>query len=227
MTPVLEEFEAPEMAPAELDACLAQGWRHFGRTFFRYNFALHEGALCGVLPLRVRLADFTPSKSERRILRRNADLTTVIRATEHREEYDTLFARHRVRFTESVPDSLRDFLSAAPATEPCENVAVEVRAGGTLVAVSFLDLGAESGSSVYAMFDPEWSARSPGVYTLLLEIAHAQALGRRYHYLGYAYTVPSVYDYKKRVPALEAYDWGHGWRGLPREFTWARRMDAR
>lgn len=226
MTPILEEFEAARVSPRELDALLAAGWRHFGERFFRYNFALHEGALCGVMALRVRLADFVPSKSERRVLRRNAELATRIVAARHGAEYDALFARHRERFADNVPDSLRDFLAARPELGPGETVAVEVRAAGELVAVSFLDLGAESGSSVYAMFDPEWSRRSLGILTLLREIEHLRALGKSHHYLGYAYTVVSVYDYKKRVPAVEAYDWGHGWQALPRDFAWSRRLAA-
>ncbi len=226
MRPVAEEFAAEAVSPAELDALLAAGWRHFGTDFFRYNVALHGGVICGVLPLRVRLADFAPTKSQRRVLRRNADLEMRIGPAAHTAETDALFARHRERFAENRPDSLRDFLSAEPARVPGECVAVEVRAAGVLRAVSFLDLGAESASSVYAMFEPDEAARSLGVLTMLREIEHARAVGKRFYYAGYAYTVPSAYDYKKRLPALEALDWGHGWRPLPAGFTWARALTA-
>ena len=131
-----------------------------------------------------------------------------------------------MRFTENVPTSLRDFLSAHPADIPCANVAVEVRLERRLVAVSFLDLGAESASSVYAAFDPEHSARSLGIFTLLREIDHARELGKRFHYLGYAYTVPSVYDYKKSFQGVEGYDWGRCWIPLPDGYAWSREVEV-
>jgi arginine-tRNA-protein transferase len=226
MNPILEEADIAVISPRLFDLRLVTGWRHFGTKFFRYNFAFHEEELCGVLPLRLPLENFVPSKSQRRILRKNADLETRFVPTSHNAEYDRLFDRHKARFTENVPTSLRDFLSAAPAELPCANSVLEVRLAGELIAASFLDLGAETTSSVYAVFDPSHGARSLGVFTLLREIACAQDLGKRFHYLGYSYTVPAFYDYKKRFRGVEGYDWGNGWKPLPKDFRWSRRVTA-
>lgn len=224
MKPILEQNEMERIPPRLLDIRFVTGWRHFGSKFFRYNFALHAGVLCGVVPLRLRLERFEPSKSQRRILRRNANLTTRWVPTRHNPEYDGIFQRHRTRFVDNVPESLRDFLSDHPAEEPCPNRALEVRLGRRLIAVSFLDVGAESVSSVYAAFDPDHGERSLGILTLLLEIEHARQLGKKFHYLGYAYTVPSVYDYKKQFVGVEGYDWENRWTPLPPGFTWSREI---
>lgn len=224
MQPILEQNEMEAISEKLLDIRFVTGWRHFGTKFFRYNFALHAGVLCGVVPLRLRLEQFRPSKSQRRILRRNADLSTRWIPTRHRPEYDRIFERHRARFSENVPDSLRDFLSDQPGDVPCANHALEVRRDGELIAVSFLDLGGQSASSVYAAFDPDHADRSLGILTLLLEIAYARQLGKKFHYLGYAYTVPSVYDYKKRFAGVEGYDWDNRWTPLPRDYTWSRAL---
>jgi len=66
-----EEFYAAQISPPQLDRLLADGWRHFGEHFFRYNIGFHDSELRRVLPLRVRVKDFTPSKSQRRILKKN------------------------------------------------------------------------------------------------------------------------------------------------------------
>ncbi len=226
MKPILEQSELGQISPDLLDMRLVTGWRHFGPRFFRYNLALHAGVLCGVMPLRLRIERFAPSKSQRRVGRKNADLTTRVAPTVHCPEYDRLFELHRSRFTENVPESLRDFLSAHPADLPCANFALEVRLAEELIAVSFFDLGEESASSVYAAFDPAHEERSLGIFTLLLEIEHARRLGRRFHYLGYAYTVPSVYDYKKHFAGVEGYDWEQRWMPLPADFTWWRPLEA-
>lgn len=215
------------VSPVELDSWLAGGWRHFGSKFFRYNFAIRKEVLCGVMPLRLPLEAFSKTKSQRRVWKRNSDLDMRLTAPKHSREYDDLFVRHKSRFDSNVPDSLRDFLSDRPAEIPTECVAVELRLDGTLVAASFFDLASESASSIYAMFDPDHGARSLGIHTLLVEIEHARALGKKFLYLGYAYTVPSAYDYKKGFPNVEAYDWGNGWLPLPQDFSWSRKVDLR
>ena len=55
-----------------------------------------------------------------------------------------------------------------------------------LVAVGILDLGAEAASSVYFYFEPnpEISRLSPGVFSVLQEIAFCRRSGRKFHYLG-------------------------------------------
>ena len=54
-----------------------------------------------------------------------------------------------------------------------------------LIAISILDFGRTSVSSVYHYFDPDESRRSLGVYSALAEIAWCNALGIEWYYLGY------------------------------------------
>jgi leucyl-tRNA---protein transferase len=198
--------------PALMDALWAQGWRHFGPEFFRYSHTLGEdGGLLTIQPLRMPLDGFTLSKSQRRLYRRNEDAEVRVVPAMVDEEREALFLRHRERFTFNIPDSLRTFM---PAVQPCACVSVEVRVAGRLAAVSYLDVGAEAVSSVYAMFAPEESARSLGTLTLLEEIRWAAAQGKRWLYPGYATREPSHYDYKKQLRGLEYLDWQKGWLPL-------------
>lgn len=223
--PIFENSEIPGISPLMLDARLVTGWRHFGARFFRCNFAIHDGVLCGIVPLRLRLEDFLPTASQRRIERKNADTQVRIAPTVITPELHALFERHKTRFTSGVPDSLHVFLSTDPGTVPCENHMIEVRRDGRLLAASFLDIGERSVSSVYAMFEPEESARSLGIFTILCEIEHARRLGRLLYYLGYSYTVPSPYDYKLKFRGLEAYDWNYRWMPIHERFDWSRPLE--
>jgi arginyl-tRNA--protein-N-Asp/Glu arginylyltransferase len=212
--PVIFEQEIlTRAAPSEMDWRWSKGWRHFGSDFFRYSLSLHEdGTWHHIQPLRLVLADFQPNSRHRRILKKNADLTLEIGPAQVNDAREALFLRHRARFKTNIPESLRVFLpEASPSTEPCE--CRELRLldpTGALLAVSFLDLGHESCSSVYAMFEPAAATRSLGICTFLHEIAYAQRTGRRYLYPGYATVEPSHYDYKKTFPALETYQWRTG-----------------
>ncbi len=206
-----EEFHALEVSPKQLDALLAHGWRHFGTQFFRYNFSVYNGILCQVLPLRIRLANFSISKNKRRIISKNRDLRVVIRPIEINEEKELLFDRHKQRFDHSVPFSIYDFLSFDAANVPGKALEVSVYKNETLVAASFFDVGETAISSVYAMFAPEESSRSLGIFTMLAEIDFALTNGKDFYYQGYCFDISSFYDYKKRFRALEKFDWNGGW----------------
>jgi arginine-tRNA-protein transferase len=204
-----EEFFADSISPAQLDLLLADGWRHFGTHFFRYSIGFHEFDIRQVIPLRIRLADFSFSKSQRRVLRKNSDLRITFQPIQITAEKESLFDRHKVRFKTGVPDTIYDFISA---DSPCETLELSVYKDAGLIATSFLDIGQGSVSSVYAMFEPAEHSRSLGIFTLLKEIEFARENRKEFLYLGYCYEGESFYDYKKRFSATEMYDWQGNWK---------------
>lgn len=216
----LQIFHRPEpylhgklayVTDAQLDALLADGWRHFGELFFRQQLSIHDEELVQVLPLRIRLADYAHKKRHRKLLRSLTNTKVVFAPAFIDAHKIWLFEQHRERFAENVPDSLYDFLSRTPATTPTRTVECQLWEADYCYAVSFLDVGVNSTSSVYAMFDLNYSDRSPGTHTLLAEIEYSILHQKQYLYLGYAYNRPSFYDYKKRFLALETYDWRGNW----------------
>lgn len=208
MDQVNEYFFKEQVNAAQMDYLWARGWRHFGEYFFCYS---RVGAK-HVTPLRIDLAGFKLSTSLKRILKVNADLQVVIREAYLDAEKEELFQRHKVRFTENVPDSIHDFLSSQPAQIPCETKEVCLFLDGKLIGVSFLDFGEASTSSVYSIYEPEVTKRSLGIFLILNSLRYSIELGKRYYYLGYAYREPSHYDYKKRFSGLEEYEWENGWK---------------
>ncbi len=206
-----EEFYTSEVSPDQFDYLLAEGWRHFGQYFYRYNLGYLHGEFRFVVPLRIRLSDHKFSKNKRRILRKNRDLQTVIRPVSIDEEKHALFERHKTRFDHGIPFSIYSFLDYDAARTPCEAIEFCVYKDEKLVAVSFLDVGKEAVSSVYAMFEPTITKRSLGIYTMLLEIKYAIETGRSFYYQGYAYEGESFYDYKKQFTAVERFDWLGNW----------------
>ncbi len=206
-----EEFFADNATPAQIDILLVDGWRHFGTHFFRYNLGVYEGEIRRVIPLRIRLAEFILSKSQRRVLRRNSDIDVKIQPIEVTNETHDLFDRHKRRFKRGVPNTIYDFLSPDAANEPTKGLEVSARSDDKLLAVSFFDVGKTSVSSIYCIFDPTETSRSLGIFTMLKEIEYALKTGMEYYYPGYAYEGESFYDYKKHFAATEAFDWNRNW----------------
>ncbi len=212
--PELDEyFFARELRPAQMDYLWANGWRHFGEFFFRYSVIQKFTGYFHVTPLRIDLAQFTLTTSQKRVLKKNEDLTVEIRDAFIDENKEALFDRHKRRFTENVPKSIYDFIAPEPAATPCETKEVCLFQNQLLIGVSFLDVGAVATSSIYSIFEPTETKRSLGIYLILLSIAYSLQHGKQYYYPGYAYEEPSVYDYKKRFQGLEKYDWQE-WRPM-------------
>lgn len=207
-----EEFHASQIAPERLDSLLAKGWRHFGEHFYRYNLGWYQNDIRAVIPVRIRLADFSFSKSQRRILNKNRDLQTVIRPIEITPDTVEMFERHRWRFADHIPLTIYTFLSVEPAVIPCEALEIAVYEREKLLAKSFLDVGTNSVSSIYGIFEPEEISRSLGILTMLLEIDYALKNSKKFYYHGYIYEGNSFYDYKKRFRNLEKFDWKENWK---------------
>lgn len=208
-----------DAVPAEvMDLLWAAGWRHFGRLFFRYS-RQHavEGEPLHVTPLRIQLKKWQATKSQRRVLSRNADLRWEMVPATLDDDLRAMFERHKGRFRENIPENLENFLGEAPESGPCDCRMLRVFEGERLLAASFLDVGQKAVSSVYAVFEPEAAWRSLGTFTMLLELRFACESGFEFLYPGYATQEPSAYDYKKQFTGLEWLDFANGeWRELPR-----------
>jgi arginine-tRNA-protein transferase len=133
---------------------------------------------------------FCPSRSQQRALKRNADIEVVVQEPTLTAEHLRLFnAYHRFMHREKGwpphrhnPNSYaRSFLMGnwEFARE------FQYYQHGRLVGIGLADVTAESLSSIYFFHDPAWRAQSPGVFSILQQLAYAQQLGLSYHYLGY------------------------------------------
>ncbi|HMV45952.1 MAG TPA: hypothetical protein PKD50_25755, partial [Leptospiraceae bacterium] len=146
---IYDEYEFLKVNPESMDVLWMAGFRHFGTKFFRYSIGVLEDDYVQVLPLRIVLDKFTPSKSQKKILKKNKDLTVITRDCFIDESKIELFSIHASRFKDNIPESIYTFISEKdPANTPCELKEICVYDKERLAAVSFLDIGLESSSSV-------------------------------------------------------------------------------
>ena len=174
-----------DLLPGEYDEKLAQGWRRFGSILFSPRCS--DCSEC--LSIRVPVDRFLPSRSQRRVLRKNSDLGLEVAAPRLDEERLSLYRRHHAdrevrRGWPSTEMGFEEYyetfcLNAVPTLE------FAYRLDGRLVAVAYVGEGEESLNSIYAFMDPEHVRRSLGVFDVLSEIDEARRLGKSYLYLGY------------------------------------------
>jgi len=196
----------------ELDASLAQGDRRVGRMLYRT-----QCPTCSACePLRVLVQDFKPSKSQRRVGRKNQDIKVTVGPAVFSEERLKLYNRHKVERGLSRDGKMMTqegyegwFLrSCADTVELCFEL------DGRLAGVSIVDVGARDSSSVYHYFDPELANRSMGTFSVLVELAWSRSRGGRHHYLGLYVNDCDRLNYKSRFGPNERRVDG-GWVGEP------------
>ena len=212
-TPQINEYGELMLATRELmDSLWLLGWRHFGPTFVRYSRSTVDVQVPRVvMPLRIILARFQPSRSHRRILGKLAGYEVRIIPARIDATRDTLFQLHKQRFTANPPPSLESYLGPHPGLAPCETLEIGIYSEGRLIAASYLDVGRKAVSSVYAMFHPDHAELSPGIATTLIEMSYARSRGCEIYYPGYAFHEASAFDYKKRFRGTEWFDWRGSW----------------
>ncbi len=188
------------------------------RAGFRRTHTLAYRPACqgcdACVPVRVPAAGFRPSRSLRRVWRRNADLRASEGPARATGEQFALFARYlRWRHADGgmAVMTFEDYRSMVEDT-PVDTIMVEFRDdGGRLVAASLTDRLGDGLSGVYKFFDPDQPRRSAGTFIVLWHIERARALGLDYVYLGYWIADCRKMSYKTRFRPIEALGPG-GWR---------------
>ena len=187
------------------DGLSKQGFRRSQNVLYRPACA--ECAAC--MSARIKVADFAPTKSQRRILKRNAALkrkATSPWATE--DQYD-LFRRYldSRHATGGMADMDMFEFAAMVEETPIRSRLIEYSEndGQDLRAVCLTDVLDDGLSLVYSFFDPELDRRSLGSYMILDHIEIARELGLPYVYLGYWVPGSPKMDYKAKFSGLEVY----------------------
>lgn len=203
-------FTALSMDTAEaLNSVLSmQGFRRSQNVLYRP--ACTECALC--LSARIRVADFVPSRSQKRVLKANAGMIRDARVPWATEDQFDLFRRYledRHRHGGMADMSEGEFAAMVEDSQVRARLVEywgRTEAGDPqLQAVCLTDMLADGLSMVYSFFEPSLTSRSLGTYLILDHIEMARATGLPYVYLGYWVPGSPKMDYKRKFQPLELF----------------------
>ncbi len=187
--------------PQVYEAALTRGYRRAGGHIYRPACARCQACI----PARVPVAAFSPNRSQRRTLRRNADLSIGESEARLSDEVFALYQRYLSRrhpgggMDEAEHEDFTRFL-----TSPWSPTRfLEFRAGGRLLAVAVTDVTRFGLSSVYTFYDPDESERGLGTFAILSQLQAASRLGLPHLYLGYWIADHPKMGYKARFQPLE------------------------
>lgn len=207
----------------ELNNALSrQGFRRSQNVVYRPSCE----SCVACMSARIRVRDFAPSRSQRRVSRRNGVLVRSGTSAWATEEQFDLFRRyldHRhadggmadmdifefAAMMEETPVRTRVFEYRAPPRDG------RARRDGPLAAVCLTDVLDDGLSLVYSFYDPDRIADSLGTWMILDHVEMARDAGLPYVYLGYWVPGSRKMAYKAGFDALEIYK-GGVWQDIGR-----------
>jgi leucyl-tRNA---protein transferase len=211
---------------AELNDLLTHGGFRRSQSI-AYRPACENCRAC--VSVRVVVEDFKPTRSMRRIVARNADIASDLRAGAPTSEQYSVFrsyldTRHRdggmadmtvLDYAMMVEDShVETRLIEYRRRQP--HRPLKGRGGGELLAVALTDVLGDGLSMVYSFFESDQAARSLGTFMILDHIERARRMGLAYVYLGYWVQGSRKMDYKGRFLPQERLT-PEGWRRVESE----------
>jgi arginine-tRNA-protein transferase len=199
------------------DVLSHQGFRRSQNVLYRPSCA----GCSACLSARIVVSGFTPSRSQRRVMRRNAGLERVARSPWATEAQYHLFRRYldARHATGGMADMDMSEFAAMIEESPVKSRVIEYyrpRQGNLprqLAAVCLTDALSDGLSMVYSFFEPGLQRDSLGSYIILDHVALAMESKLPYVYLGYWVPGSAKMDYKSRFRPLEIFAEGR-WAAL-------------
>ncbi len=195
------------------DALSKQGFRRSQNVLYRPSCA--ECSAC--LSARIKVADFQPSRTQRRILKNASHLRRNATSPWATEDQFQLFRRYLdARHADGGMADMDVFEFAAMIEEtPVKSRVIEYtrppgpgERGRPLACVSLTDVFDDGLSMVYSFYDPNMVELSLGTFAILDHINIAREAGLPYVYLGYWVPGSKKMGYKAGFNALEIFKGG-------------------
>lgn len=194
------------------DVLSHQGFRRSQNVLYRPSCS--DCAAC--LSARIVVDRFTPSRSQKRVQKRNNTLVREATTPWASEEQFDLFRKYLAsRHSDGGMADMDVYEYAAMVEEtPVRSRLIEYyrpNPDGTrkLVAVCLTDVLTDGLSMVYSFFDPDLAPQSLGSYIILDHVDIAREAGLEFVYLGYWVPGSRKMDYKARFRPLEIFRGGN------------------
>lgn len=169
------------------------------------------------ISVRIPAIEFIPSRSQKRILKKNSHIEATLEPLSNAIDYFPLYydyqkARHP---DGSMCDSSEEKYLSFITSDYFETALLVRRDGDEVISVSILDLFNDGVSLLYTFFNPKKSNLSPGTAAIMDSVAYCQNHDYPFVYLGFWIADSAKMNYKTKFQPLEGYFDGE-WKALER-----------
>ncbi len=167
------------------------------------------------IPVRIPVGEFAPSRSQRRCLAKNADISMQLKPLVFDESHYRLYRRYQAArhagggMDQDDREQFRNFLLQSRV----DSALAEFSLDGEVVMVSLVDRLMDGLSAVYTFYEPDLSKRGLGTFGVLTQLRLAEEMGLPYLYLGYWIADSGKMAYKRDYQPIEGLSEGQ-WKRL-------------
>lgn len=191
-TAVYHQAMFTSIGDATLGMFFAHGYRRNGNCI--YAMRCTDCSAC--VPIRLRPEDFVPNRSQRRVLKKNQDVTAGVAPLRMTGENLVLLDHHlRTRFPEGRSNA-EDYYAGFFLSAISRCFEIRYRVADRLIGVAIVDGSEQWLNAVYFYFDPRESWRSPGTLNILNLVRFCRRHGIEHLYLGYCIEEVRAMRYK-------------------------------
>ncbi len=207
-------YKQVEMVSKTFATAVAQrGWRRFGRNFI---YPVCFGCTA-CQSMRIDVANYKYSKSQRKAINRNEETKIVIQEpsiTQSRLDLYNKYHAYKAKIDGWNHQDITDQEYYENFVDGAHDFGKELLyfIDDKLVGVDLIDILDDGISSVYCYYDPDYPRNSLGTYSLLYEIKLAENLGLDWVYLGYWVEGCKAFEYKENFQPIQILE------GYPRVF---------
>ena len=176
-----------------------------------FTYRPHCDGCQSCVPVRLPVAQLSPSRSQRRALQRHRHLEARVVPLAFNDTHYALYARYQKArhpgggMDDDSHEQYANFLLQSRV----DSRLVEFTEDNIVRMVSLIDVLDDGLSSVYTFYDPDVPQASFGIFNIMWQAAQCLALNLPYLYLGYWIAESQKMAYKAAFTPIEGYVAGH------------------
>lgn len=189
---------------------LQHGFRRSGDTI--YTPHCNDCQACQ--SIRVSASLFIPSKSQKRLLKKNTAFTIKTSPT-IKPHYYALYERYinTLHHDGSMFPASREQYDSFVVAQWLTSTFIEIFDQDKLIAVAVTDTLNDSLSAMYTFYDPNYHSQSLGTFAILTQLQLAKEWNKSWLYLGYQVDACRKMNYKTRFKPYERFIAGSWHKG--------------
>jgi len=191
-----------QLTPPIYQQLMSRGFRRGGNDAYRPHCTLCQACQS----IRIDVNDFCPSKSQKRIINKNKDLSFkwVTTPTDHYFELYSQYITQRHKNGSMYPPK-EEALNTFTQCDWLPIYFLESYLNNKLISVAVCDKLENGLSAVYTFFSTDHNNRSLGRFNILKQIEQCRALEMKYLYLGFQIDECEAMNYKQQYLPNERY----------------------
>jgi len=192
-----------DIEPALFSMLSRSGFRRSGNMLYAPKCPTCKACIS----VRIPTAKFSASKGQRRVWRKNTDITVTLEDVRFEQQHFDLYLKyqkHRHAESSMCDDDPQKYIGFIESDYAASKFLC-MRIDQQLIGIAVLDQFEGGLSAVYTFFDPDHSSRSLGTYAILYTIKLAKMHEIPFVYLGYWIEQSTKMDYKRKFKPLQGY----------------------